>query len=123
MALRALKTEEEIAGVPLDQPILIELPGGMSDDLPVDKKTPDEGAKQLQEQLEALQAANKAAGDREKAANERTAQAERDAANARREAEEARKRSNDLEGDVITGGLSAAQAERDAAKQALQQAG
>lgn len=122
MALRALKTEEEIAGIPLDQPILIELPGAGE---PETEKKPelDESAKTLQDQLEALQAANKAFEERERAASERAAKAERDAAQARRDAEDARKRQNDLESDVITGGLTAAQAERDAAKQALQQAG
>ena len=32
MAARALKTQEEIDSIPLDQEILIELPGGVSSD-------------------------------------------------------------------------------------------
>lgn len=117
MALRALKTDEEARAVPLDQPILIELPGGTIEDEPEDKKTSkvepsDPDAKRLQEQLEAAQAAQRASDERaskfERDANERIAKAER-------EAKEAHERTRALEGDVINGGLSAAQSERDAA--------
>ena len=69
MALRALKTEEEMAGVPLDQPILVELPSmddGQDNIVDIDAKKPspksDDTApdvKQLQTQLEALEAAAK----------------------------------------------------------------
>lgn len=124
MPLRALKTDEEIAAHPLDQPILIELPGGV--EVPdTDGKKPelDDGARALQDQLEALKTANKATEERERLANERTAKAERDAVQARREADDERKRTAALESDVITGGLAAAQSERDSAKQALQVAG
>jgi len=128
--LRALKTEEEIAAIPLDQEILVELPGGMTEEEPAVVEKPekgkadiDPGAKTLQEQLEAAQAAQRASDERQRAADERAAKAERDAAQARREAEEAVKRSAALEGDVITGGLAAAQAEVAAAKLALQTAG
>lgn len=123
--LRALKTEEEIAAVPQDQPILIELPGGVVDEVDntdktggkVEKAEPaDNGAKVLQEQLEASQRAQEA----ERA---RADKAERDAAEARKAAVEANKRSTTLETDVITGGLAAAQAEVAAAKLALQNAG
>lgn len=128
MPLRALKTDEEISAIPLDQEILIELPSATIDepDIPepkTPKRTePDAGAKTLQEQLEAAQAA-------QRASDERAARAERDATEARRlasererEATEARARSASLEGDVISGGLSAAQAERDAAKQEFKRA-
>ena len=80
----------------------------------------DPDAKRLQEQLEAAQAAQRAETERsakiEREANERVARAERDAA-------DARKRTSTLEGDVINGGLAAAQSERDSAKAALQTAG
>lgn len=119
MALRAVKTEEEIAGIPQDQPILIELPGGVIDDEPNEPKdkTPkpeiDPAAKTLQDQYETLQ---RESAERERVANERATKAER-------EADAERKRRSSLEGDVISGGLSAAQSERDSAKQALQAAG
>lgn len=119
MALRALKTEEEIAGIPLDQPILVELPGGVEDE-PNDPKPaktalePD--AKRLQEQLEAAQAA-------QQAERVRADRAEQQATLRAQEADTERKRRSALEGDVISGGLSAAQSERDAAKVALQSAG
>jgi len=60
MALRALKTEEEIAGIPLDQPILVELPGGVVEEeekQEAKKADIEPDAKRLQEQLEAAQAA------------------------------------------------------------------
>lgn len=131
MALRALKTAEEIAGVPLDQPILVELPGGMIEDegdggtgLKKEAKTEqDTGAKTLQEQLEAAQAAQKVSDERQRVSDERAAKAEREAAQARRDADEAVKRTNSLEGDVISGGLAAAQAEVAAGKLAMQNAG
>lgn len=127
-ALRALKTDEEIAAIPLDQPILVELPGGVIDvdeegGIVADKSTgktkePEavDGAKVLQEQLEASHRAHEA----ERA---RADKAERDATDARKLAAEAGKRTAALEGDVITGGLAAAQAEVVSAKQALQTAG
>lgn len=123
MALRALKTEEEIAGIPLDQPILVELPGGVEPPEQKQEGTTDPDAKKLQEQLEATIAAQKASDERERIANERAAKAERETVQARKEADTERKRTAALEGDVITGGLTAAQNERDAAKAALQTAG
>ena len=121
--LRAVKTDEEISHIPLDQPILVELPGGVADEEVPEVKTgkgksepTDPGAKQLQEQLEAAQAAQRASDDR-------AAKAERDAAQARREAAEATTRSHALEGDIITGGLASAQAELAAAEAELERAG
>jgi hypothetical protein len=121
--LRAVKTDEEISHIPLDQPILVELPGGVGDDeIPevkpgkTAKEPTDPGAKQLQDQLEAAQAA-------QRASDVRAEKAERDAAQARKEAAEATTRSQSLEGDIITGGLAAAQAELAAAEQELERAG
>lgn len=127
MALRAVKTEEEIASIPQDQPILIELPGGVIEDEPGDKKAAktskvepsDPDAKLLQTQLEAAQAAQLAEAARadkaERDAADRVARAERDTA-------DARKRTAALEGDVINGGLAAAQSERDSAMTAFKSA-
>lgn len=127
MALRALKTDEEIAAIPLDQPILVELPGGVIDDIDdtddkggkVEKtgktETVDNGAKVLQEQLEASQRAQES----ERA---RADKAEREAADARKAAAEANKRTTTLETDVITGGLAAAQADVKSAKAAYKTA-
>jgi hypothetical protein len=124
--LRALKTDEEIAAIPLDQPILVELPGGVIDDLgdtdatgkggKVEKtETVDNGAKVLQEQLEASQRAQES----ERA---RADKAEREAVDARKAVAEANKRTTTLETDVITGGLAAAQAEVAAAESELERA-
>lgn len=127
MVNRAFKTDEEIAGIPLDQEIMIELPDGVSieTDKPAEKKTApsDPDAKTLQEQLEALQATQRADRERADRAESEVTETRRIASLAAREAQEARQRSAALEGDIITGGLSAAQGERDAAKQSLQQAG
>lgn len=122
--LRALKTEEEIAGIPLDQEILIELPGG-TDELPEKDKAPkiDSDAKTLQEQLEAAQAAQKTEREARERAERDATEARRLAAEREREAVEARKRTVDLESDVITGGLSAAQNELAAAEAELERAG
>lgn len=128
MPLRALKTDEEIAGIPLDQPILIELPNGAANDegngdIVVDKTggkpnqdEPVDGAKVLQGQLEAAQRA-------QATSDARADKAEREAAEARRLVAEADKRNTALEGDVITGGLSAAQNELAAAEAELERAG
>jgi phage I-like protein len=125
MAQRALKTDEEIGNVPLDQPVLIELPSGMDtsvmgfDELGDGKgKTAanDDGAAALQEQLNAALAAQQADRDR-------ADRAERLAAQRSTEAEEARNRANALEGDVISGGLNAAQGELASAKAEFVRAG
>ncbi|MCA6108109.1 hypothetical protein [Bradyrhizobium cenepequi] len=126
MALRALKTDEEIGAVPLDQPVLIELPEGMTHiaadvDVPSDKgkkaaPETDDGSKRLQEQLDAALAAQRAEG-------ERAARAEREAAQRRMEADAARARAESLEKDVVTGGLAAAQSDLAAAKADLVRAG
>lgn len=127
--LRALKTDEEIAGVPLGQAIVIELPGAAIDEdednggIVAEKpggkskqEEPLDGAKVLQEQLEAAQRATEI--ERLRADKEALA-----AADARRLVAEAEKRSTALEGDVITGGLAAAQNELAAAESELERAG
>jgi hypothetical protein len=124
--LRALKTDEEIALIPLDQPILVELPGGVIANDPPEQENKtgktsrvepsDPDAKLLQQQLEAAQAAQQTERDR-------ADKAERDAAEARRLAQEATTRSQSLEGDIITGGLAAAQNELAAAEAELERAG
>jgi hypothetical protein len=71
MALRALKTKEEIGSLPLDKAVLLELPDGVNVEQPdepgvddegkqPDTTTQDDGSQKLQEQLEAALAAQKA---------------------------------------------------------------
>lgn len=129
MALRALKTDEDLAGIPLDQPVLIELPGGVEiegEAAPLETKKPepnlDADAKKLADELEALKAAQKADRERAERAEREMAEAKRVASERAREAEEARKRNLSLESDIITGGLQAAQNDRDAAKAAFRTA-
>lgn len=128
--MKALKTDEELLAVPVTQPVLVELPTGFepvtSDDDGKDKSADtsvDDGSQRLKDDYEAL----KAQSARDTA---RADQAERDAAEARRiasqrerEATDALTRSQALENDLITGGLSAAQAELAAAESELERAG
>ncbi len=122
MADRALKTEEEISAVPLDQPVLVELPDGVGeieigdDKEPVKKIEAGDGSKVLQEQLDAMKAANRAAEERAIAAEKAAGEAQRESAKHARELAEQRTRTDSLEGDFITGSLAAAQKERDGAK-------
>jgi hypothetical protein len=89
---RALKDEKDIAAVPLDKPVLIELPEGIdfaSDDLGnpenVDKvkkadpkpEPPNDGSKNLEEQLEAALAAQQAEKDRAERAERDRAETQR----------------------------------------------
>jgi hypothetical protein len=130
---RALKTEDEISAVSLDRPVLIELPEGIDlgeEPGEADKVNPepkpepeDDGAKKLQEQLDAALAAQKAEQERREAAEREAVAAQRIAAQQAAQAEEARKRAHALESDVISGGLQAAQNELAAAKAELVRAG
>lgn len=119
--LKALSKDEELAAVPGDQPVLVQLPG-FDDDAPVaDKtaKTPepeDEGVNVLKQQLEELKRANAIAEERRIASERRAEQAER-------ERTDALASKADTESDAVSSGLSAAQAEQESAKQALKTAG
>jgi hypothetical protein len=136
LALRALKTDEEIGSVPLDKPVLIELPPGVildesdvgNDDVTgktkkIEAEPEDDGAKKLQEQLEAAQAAQKLDRERADRAERAAAEATRLADQRAKEIAEANKRTVTLEGDIISGGLSAAQAELASAEAELERAG
>lgn len=126
--MKAFKTDEELAAIPLDKPVLVELPTSAAFDLesetpqsdPADQ--PDDGAKRVEADLAAL----KAERDRER---QRAARLEREAEEARRlaaaqknELESLRVRSQRDEGDLIASGLAAAQAERSAAEAELERA-
>jgi len=122
--LRALKTDEEIKAIPIDQPVMIELPApptnaeaGAIDRGAVpaagasqDHQDPD--VKSLQGQLEALQAAQKI----KDAENARLANEAREAREAARLALEAQ---GTAEQQRVTSGLSQAQSDMAAAKQAF----
>lgn len=128
MALKALSKDEELAAIPGDQPVLVQLPGfddepedkGAKPDLKVVDAEDDPGVKTLKDQLEALKTANATERQRDREqlaeANRRVEQAERDRTTAL--AEKA-----DTESDAVTSGLAAAQSEQESAKQALQTAG
>lgn len=114
--LRPIKDDAELARVPLDEPVLVELepdtadaraaaPEGGEEEL----RGSDDGAGQLAEQLREAQDAAK----RDREARE---EAERVAREAREEADRLRTSSADTEKELLTSSLERAQQERDAAK-------
>lgn len=115
--LRPIKDEAELAKVPLDEPVLVELepsealstePEAKAEDDPP-LRDEDEGADQLATQLREAQDAAK----RDREAREA---AEREAREAREETERLRTSSADTEKELLTSSLEKAQQERDAAK-------
>lgn len=127
MALKALSKDEDLAAVPGDQPVLVQLPEfqEVADDKPETKKPvlkvvePDEenpAVKILTEQLEAMKAANAESEKRARESDRRAEQAER-------ERQSALADKADTESDAVQSGLSAAQSEQTSAKAALKTAG
>lgn len=120
MPLKALSKNEDLAAIPLDEPVLVELEPGTTDETTVDeperkpdpparkKEGSEDGASVLQTQMEEMRRANA------KLARERD--------DARREADEARGRAADTEADLIQNGLTAAQSEVKSARAALKAA-
>lgn len=122
MPLRALKTNDELMAVPLDEPVLVELPSLPGTELEidagkqVDPPKDDDPVKSLQSQIDAQKAATEAA-------NARAEKAEREAAEARRLAKERDDENRKLqegraedEGAIIQNALAAAQAEQASAQ-------
>jgi len=116
MALKALSKDEDLAAVPSDQPVLVQLPEFEDDALEPVK----DGAKTLQEQLDALKAANEVVLKRER---DQRIEAENRAVRAEHERSLALASKAETETDAVASGLSAAQSEQAAAKQALKVAG
>lgn len=125
--LKALRKDEDLAAVPLDQPVLVDLePGGSVEvDDPDGKSEVIDGAGRTQEdpgvvvlkdQLELMRKAREEADKRAVAAENRAQQSDRE----RIEAINSQSRT---EVDAVQSGLAAAQAEQAAAKVALKQAG
>lgn len=126
--LKPIKDEKELAAVPLDEPVLVELepaatgaeveqePDRREDDKPLaaDNKDAD-GASELQRQLEAATEASRI--DRERADT-----AEREAKTAREERDRLRTDNADTEKELLSSSLSAAQADVAAAKAAYKTA-
>lgn len=132
--LRPLKTDEDLAAIPLDQPVLVELPSAMAsfegdggnvndNDAGKDRKDDaDDGAKRLQSDLEALKAQSEANARRADQADRDRAEAVRVAAEREEENKRLRQRSVDDEDALITNGLTGAQASRDSAKAEFERA-
>lgn len=125
--LRPLKTDEDLAAIPLDQPVLVELPSAMAafegdggndnaDHKGKKPDTDDDGAKRLQSDLEALKAQSAADRLRADNADRDRAEAIRVAADREEENKRLRERSVADEDALISNSLRGAQAERDAAK-------
>lgn len=126
--MKALRSDEDLAAVPIDQPVLVDLdPSGSPveiDDLDTKPaKTAvtkdvdaNAGANVLQQQLDALKAANVAADRRAQDAERRAEQADRE----RIAAVNSQSRT---EADAVQSGLAGAQSDLAAAKMAVKQAG
>lgn len=123
--LKPLRTDEEIKAVPLSEPVLVQLetPGPIDNGELQEPATPDGGdqhsaVKSLQDQLEALKAADKQRQQAlERAENERK-EALRLAKEREDEARRARSEREQSETDLIAAALAGAQAEVASAKQA-----
>lgn len=119
MALKALSKDEELAAIPSDQPVLVQLPEfvGVEE---TEGEPADTGSNVLKEQLEAMRKANEIALSRER---EQRVDAEARADKAERDRAAAVASQAETETSAVTSGLSAAQSEQNAAKQALKIAG
>lgn len=119
--LKALRDDKDLAAVPLDEPVLVELePAGAGPAVDVDPDEPeppvrakrepedDDGAAALERQLAAAKEA-------ERAANQRALQAEA-------EAERLKARGADAEKELLANELASAQAEEAAAQAELEKA-
>lgn len=125
--LKALRKDEDLAAVPLDQPVLVDLEpvGSVEVDDPADRSEIIDGAERtkedpgvvvLKDQLELMRKAREASDARNADLERRVKQAERE----RTDAVNSQSRT---EVDAVQSGLAAAQAEQAAAKVALKQAG
>lgn len=122
--LKPLSKPEDMAAVPTSEPILVllEPPSTGAEAEPPDLKTAtpvestDDGAKQLQDQLEASQAAQKTERERREAAERATLEARRIADEARQETVALRSERDTSDRDLMAGSLQAAQAELAAAQ-------
>lgn len=127
--LKPIKSAEELSAIPLDEPVLVELepaktgaereeePPEAQDDAP-----PEEGFKALRQQLEAAQAATKAAEEAAERERVRAREAEKDRVRLAQEAEEARSRVASTETSMIETGLEAAKSELGNARKAIKTA-
>lgn len=121
--LKALSKDEDIAAIPADEPVLVELEpaaSGLEPEQEIEaaaeksgkpvkaEGSADEGAEVLRRQMEDMRQAR--------------VKAERERDEARREAKVARQSASDTEADLIQNGLSAAQNEGKAARAALKAA-
>lgn len=124
--LKAISDEKELAAIPVDEPVLVALEPpvtGEERDEPQRQERqerkpkpaadePDAGVAALQKQME----------DMRRASDAETTRLSKEAAEARRERDEAIAAANSADGDLISGGLSAAQAEEKSARLALKSA-
>lgn len=126
--LKPIKDEKELAAVPLDEPVLVELEPAAtglaaeadSDDdkgiaRTVEKDEADDGSKALKAQLEASKEA-------ERVANQRAEDADRRAREAAAEAERLRSTGADTEKELLGSSLASAQAEEAAAQAEFEKA-
>lgn len=110
--LKPLSKPEDMAAVPLNEPILVSLEPlatGAEPDDAVLEQSQDDGSKQLQAQLDILKAAEKTQKDRADAAEAREREARQQAVSARTERDTS-------EHDLLVGSLQSAQSDLTSAK-------
>lgn len=115
--LKPLRKDEELAAIPVDQPVLVELapePSGAEPDKGAEREV-DDGVKTLEQQLAASKEAERQAQDRERAERLRADEAEA-------EANRVKSASVDTEKELLTNSLAGAQAESTSAKESFKKA-
>ena len=130
MKLRPMRKPEDLAAVPLNQPVLVELEPEATaiirddqNDQPVEKAADERSGEDiLKEQLEATKKANEETSKRLEAANRERDEAIRIANEKNRELHTAKRRAEASDADSIDAALSAAQQEQEAAKSSLRRA-
>lgn len=127
--LRPLSKDEDLLAIPVDEPVLVELPGAASSEEgdgivePADNPLKGEPkAKAEPEQDAGVTALQKQIADMQRANSERETRLARERDEARRDADEARTQAADTEADLVQNGLTSAQAEAKSARAALKSA-
>lgn len=126
--LKPIKDEAELARVPLDEPVLVELEpaaSGLAAEPEAEREQEPartDGAGEQDDGSKALKAALEASKEAERVANERAADADRRAKDAADEAERLRTSGADSQKELLSTSLANAQAEEAAAQAELEKA-
>lgn len=128
--LKPLSKDEDLVAIPVDEPVLVELPGAVSgeeEEKPTQRaakpeKVPSVEREEKPDAEAGVTALQKQMADMQRASADREARLARERDEARREADEARTQASETEADLVQNGLAAAQSEEKAARAALKAA-